>query len=108
MNQLFHQAALRLALGSHAPLFHDDVALLVEFAEDRMQKALRFQKEPELGGIGWEAKEIAGPVPGGCGIQAAASRPLDHVAEFILDDELSGTVLRGLECRGEFLDSGRV
>ena len=36
------------ALGAHAALFHHDVALFVELAKDRMEKALRLEIRPQL------------------------------------------------------------
>src|SRR6185503_17043247 len=43
-----HQLPLWIRLHPHAPLFHDYITLFVEFPEYGLQKALRFEVEPEF------------------------------------------------------------
>ena len=59
---LLDEPADRAALGAHAPLFVNDVALFVELAEDRVEEALGVEIRPELHAIRRQRVEVDGLV----------------------------------------------
>ena len=88
--ELLDQAADRLALGAHAALFEDDVALLVELAHHRCEIALGLEVRPQLEAVGGEGEEVAGLVRVREGVQADAALAVDDLAELVLDHERVG------------------
>ena len=88
--KLFEQPAERTAVGAHAAFFDDDIALLVELAHHRMQKALGFEIGPELEAIFWKRVVIVGLIVTGGGVHVLAAILFDDLAEGILDHVLVG------------------
>ncbi len=104
LNQLAHGVALR----AHPALFHHHVALFVELTQNRLVVALRFQEEPQLGGVRGEAEEILGQVGRSGGVEAAPAGGLDRQAKFIRHDKFARRRLGGLEFVAQFLELGGV
>ena len=104
--KLLEQAAGRVAVCSHAPLFKHHVALLVELAHHGVKKPLGFKIGPELDAVGRERIEVGGLVRIREGVQSDAALPLHDLAEFFLHHVFVGggnRVLPGLLELGHFL-----
>ena len=83
VDELLDQAADGIAVGAHAALFDDDVALFVELAHDGMQEALGFEIGPEFEAVRREGVEVIGLVVAGVGVHALAAFALDDLAKFV-------------------------
>ena len=90
---LLDHAAGGGGVGAHAALFLDDVALLVELAQDGMADAAALHVGPELEAIGRHAPEILGEVFGGLGVEAFGAVLFGELREGVGNDVLLG---RGL------------
>src|SRR5215469_3336012 len=83
--KLLRQAAERLAIGAHAPLFRHYIALLVELAHHRVQEALRFQKGPQLNAICGERVEVDGLIVRGSGVHSDLTLLIEHLGKGVID-----------------------
>ena len=86
--KLLEQAAGRLALRPHPPLFDDDVALLVELAEDRLREALGLEVGEELEFVGGQRVVVGGGVGAGAGVETDAALARDQLVELVRLDVL--------------------
>ena len=91
--ELFYETPARAAIGAQAALFHDDVALFVKLAENRVEEPIGFEASPELDLIRWQGVKVNGGIGAGGGIQAHAAFAIDNFAELVLDHELIGLLL---------------
>ena len=78
------------AVGTHAPLFHDDVALFVEVTHYGISEAVGLDRRPKLNHVGGHRVHVAGFVVGGKGVHADSAMALDDFAKLVLDDKLVG------------------
>lgn len=101
--EVVQEAALGLAL-AHAPLFHDDVLLLVELPQHGVGEAVPFEGSPQLQLVGREGVMVDGLVEGGEGVEARAAFAVYDLRELVGDDVLLGLVLGLLEGRLQLLD----
>ena len=85
--QVLEQPALGTRFHAHPVFFQNHIALFIELPEDRMQKALRFQKKPQLDPVGRQAVVVFGRIVVGPCIHAGTAVLLDQARIFIRDDE---------------------
>ena len=86
--ELLQQPAEGIAIGAHAPLFDDYVALLIEFPHYGMQEALGLKIGPEFQAILGKRVVVRGLVVVGEGIHVFTAILLDDFSELIGDDVL--------------------
>ena len=103
-DELLDQAADRLALGAHAALFDDHVALLVELAEHRLEEALGLEIGEQLELVGGQRVEVAGGVGAGGGVQPDAALAATSSSNSFVVDERWAASCFVLEGREELLD----
>ena len=100
--ELLDHAADGVGVDAHAPLFLDDVALLVELALDRVADALALKIGPELEAVRRHAPEVLRRVFGGGCVDADCAVLFGDCGELVGDDVLLRLGLRVLEDLQEF------
>ena len=88
--ELLDQAAGGTAVGTHAALFHDHVALFVELAHHGMHHAIRLERGPQLDLIRRHGVHVGSFVVVGEGVHADTAVALDDFAELVRHDVLVG------------------
>ena len=102
--ELLDEAAGWGGVGAQPAFFHDDVAFLVELAQNGMSDATAFEIGPEFEAIGGHAPEVLGGVLAGGGVDADGTVLLGDFGELVGNDELLG---RGDGLLDDLLEGGK-
>ena len=94
--ELFLELGGRIGFDAHSTLLPDDVALGVELAKDRVEKAVRLHPEPQLELVGRHVGKVEREVVRGARVQTRAPLGGIDLLVLVLDDQLAVSFLQRL------------
>ncbi len=104
----FLEFAQRRRVGAHAAFFVDHVPFGIEFAEDRVQKALALHPAPEFQFVGRHRDEIRGHVLRGEGVHAGTARSGINPVKFVFHENVALFGNELLKFLVQFLEARRA